>query len=133
MKRTSGVSIIVVTDREYPPRVAFTLLHKITLDFENQFPKEEWSKSKYDTDNSLVWSDLQTILMKYQDPHEADDLMKAKKDLLEAKEIAHQALEKVIERGEKMEQLVSKSNDLSYASKMLFTASADQNSCCILM
>jgi len=132
-KRTSGLSFILVTDKEYPPRVAFTLLHKISMDFENAFSKEEWQKERYDTDGQLKWDDLKMMLDKYQDPHEADDLMKIKQDLAETKEIVHQALEKVMERGEKMENLVSRSNDLSYASKLLFTTSADENSCCILM
>ena len=103
------------------------------MDFESDFPKEEWDNEKYNRDNKLEWSKLKPLLLKYQDPHEADDLMKAKQNLQETKEIVHQALEKVMERGEKMEELVSRSEDLSYASKLLFTTSADENSCCILM
>lgn len=129
-KRTNGLSVVIVTDKEYPPRVAFTLLHKIATDFEEEFTKQHWADKE--SDDSLQWPQLDDMLQRYQDPHEADDILKIKAELNETKEIVHEALEKLIERGEKMDTLVSRSNDLSYASKLLFTSSADQNSCCII-
>ncbi len=39
----------------------------------------------------------------------------------------------VLERGEKLDDLVAKSSDLSTQSKMFYTSAKKQNSCCIVM
>jgi synaptobrevin family protein YKT6 len=44
--------------------------------------------------------------------------MQIQKDLDETKIILHKTIESVLERGEKLEQLVDKSSDLSMASQI---------------
>ena len=44
----------------------------------------------------------------------------------------HQAMETVLEVGEKMENLVDKSSDLSMSSKAFYSTASDQNSCCLV-
>ena len=39
----------------------------------------------------------------------------------------------VLQRGEKLDDLVAKSSDLSAQSKMFYTTAKKQNSCCSLM
>ena len=48
-------------------------------------------------------------MKKYQDPHQVDPMMKMEKDLDETKIILHKSIEAVLERDEKLHDLVAKS------------------------
>jgi synaptobrevin family protein YKT6 len=43
------------------------------------------------------------------------------------------SVEQVLQRGEKLDDLVAKSSDLSAQSKMFYKSAKKQNSCCIVM
>jgi synaptobrevin family protein YKT6 len=129
--RSNGLVGVLVADREYDARVAFTVLYRALLDYEKKYTAKQWSAATQDY--SLNMEDrLQEILTKYQNPTEEDDLLKIRKELEETKAIMHQAIENVLERGEKLDHLVDKSSDLSMSSKAFYSTAADQNSCCIL-
>lgn len=68
-----------------------------------------------------------------QDPQQADKLTKIQKDLDETKITLHQTIESVLQRGEKLENLVDKSSDLSMASQMFYKQARKNNQCCKLM
>ena len=68
-----------------------------------------------------------------QDPVQADKLTKIQKDLDETKITLHQTIESVLQRGEKLENLVDKSSDLSMASQMFYKQARKSNSCCTYM
>ncbi|GJV16335.1 glutathione S-transferase T3-like protein [Tanacetum coccineum] len=53
----------------------------------------------------------------FQDPAEADKLLKIQRELDETKIILHKTIDSVLERGEKLDSLVEKSSDLSAASQ----------------
>lgn len=61
--------------------------------------------------------------MKYQDPQQADSIMKIQKELDETKIVLHKTIESVLERGEKIDTLVAKSDGLSAQSKMFYSES----------
>ena len=67
------------------------------------------------------------------DPVQADKLTKIQQDLDETKIILHKTIESVLDRGEKLDQLVDKSNDLSLASQMFYKQARKTNSCCNFM
>lgn len=69
----------------------------------------------------LALQGLDDTIRKYQDPHEADSIMKIQKDLDETKIILHKTIDGVLERGVKLDNLVEKSTDLSAQSKMYVT------------
>ena len=68
-----------------------------------------------------------------QDPHQADKLAKIQADLDETKVVLHKTIESMLERGEKLDNLVDKSQDLSMASQMFYKQARKTNSCCKLM
>ena len=68
-----------------------------------------------------------------QDPQQADKLTKIQKDLDETKITLHQTIESMLERGEKLENLVDKSSDLSMASQMFYKQAKKNNQCCKMM
>lgn len=68
-----------------------------------------------------------------QDPAQADKLTKIQRDLDETKIVLHKTIESMLERGEKLENLVDKSSDLSLASQMFYKQARKTNSCCKMM
>ncbi|KAL8891150.1 MAG: hypothetical protein Q9215_001746 [Flavoplaca cf. flavocitrina] len=59
--------------------------------------------------------------------------MKIQKELDETKIVLHKTIESVLERGEKIDSLVEKSDGLSAQSKMFYKQAKQQNSCCVIM
>lgn len=84
----------MVTDEEYPVRVAFGLLNKVTDEW-----LEDHSKDEYEVDvtrarqsastgakfQEISWPKLAEYLRKYQDPKQADQIMKVQQELDETK------------------------------------------------
>ena len=72
-------------------------------------------------------------LWSQQNPDEADSLSKIHKDLDETKIILIDNIEQLMNRGEKLDDLVTKSEGLSSSAKMFYKQSRKANSCCIVM
>lgn len=133
--RPEGFAGILITDKSYPIRPAFTLLNKICEDFITQHSIQEinqMSPQESDSSNNLM-PELSNYLTKYQNPHEADALMKVQQELDETKIILQQSIENVLQRGEKLDSLVDKSEALTSSSKTFYKQAKKTNSCCVLM
>lgn len=127
-----GVVAIAVCDNEYNPRVAFTMLAQVMGDFQATFRGKYQLKGQ--KDNFLQWDELHKTLTKFQDPEEADKVLKIKRDIEETKIVMIDAIEKILERGEKIDSLVAKSDDLGAASKTFYGQARKANSgCCSVM
>lgn len=127
--RPSGLVATAVCDAEYPSRVAYTLLMKAHDDFVAKYP--DWNSPSVKL--PLPFPALDEMVNKYQNPAEADSIMKIQKDLDETKIILHKTIDSVLERGVKLDNLVEKSTDLSAQSKMFYKTAKKQNSCCGMM
>lgn len=126
--KTDGLSAVMVTDLEYPARVAFTGLQALLDDFVAAQP--EWRR--VDTDGGADFPGTEATLKKYQNPREVDKIMRITSDLEETKEVLHQTIDAVLERGTKLEELVEKSDDLSAQSKMFYKQAKKTNKCCVI-
>ena len=73
------------------------------------------------------------LVKKYQNPAEADKIMKIQKDLDDTKAILIQSMDKLLDRGEALNSLAAKSDDLSFQSKIFLDQSAGLNSCCSIL
>lgn len=113
--RASGAATVAVCDREYPARVAYTLLMKVHDDFMAEHERA-WETAT----GELPFAGLEAMIRKYQNPTEADSIMRIQKDLDETKIILHKTIDSVLERGVKLDNLVEKSTDLSAQSKMFY-------------
>jgi synaptobrevin family protein YKT6 len=118
---------VCISDHDYPTRVAHTLITKILDDFAAQVPRGEWSRG---TEVSGFSGPLDVHLKKYQDPNSADPMTKVQNELDETKIILHNTIKSVLDRGEKLDDLVEKSEGLSMQSKMFYTTAKKTNSCC---
>lgn len=156
---------IIITDQEYPVRPAFSLLTKLLEDFAAKVPQRSFS-----TPAAINFPEITSYLQKYQDPRQADTIMRVQQELDETKIVLvrpfssfrsvkrgladpllqHKTIESVLQRGEKINDLVDRSNALSAQSKMFYKTakkvcsatsrhirslplSFQQNSCCVVM
>lgn len=127
--RSDGLGGTVTTDKDYPARVAYTLLGLVLDDFVQQHG-DSWKTVT--TPESMPFPKLEEYLQKYQNPAEADKITKIQKDLDETTQILHKTIDAVLERGVKLDNLVEKSNDLSAQSKLFYKSAKKTNSCCVV-
>lgn len=126
--RSDQLACVVVADKDYPTRVCFTVMNKVLDMYSADFPRSSWPQAASD----LSYPPLDTLLAKYQEPREADPLMKVQADLDETKIILHETLDSLMQRGEKLDDLVSKTDMLSGTSKA-FYKEAKGGTCCTLL
>ncbi|KAJ7853501.1 snare protein YKT6 [Mycena olivaceomarginata] len=122
------LAAVIITDQEYPVRPAFSLLAKVLDDFIARVPQDKW-----DNPAAISFPELATYITKYQDPRQADTIMRVQAELDETKIVLHKTIESVLQRGEKLDTLVDRSNHLSAQSKMFYKTAKKQNSCCVIM
>ncbi|KAM0749878.1 snare protein YKT6 [Meredithblackwellia eburnea MCA 4105] len=137
-RASDNLAGVIVTDEEYPVRVVYSLLNKILEEFTTKVSKDVWEakarESRASGKQALVdYPALNEYIVKYQDPKQADTIMKVQQELDETKIILHKTIESVLERGEKLDSLVDKSAALSQSSKTFYKTAKKQNSCCIVM
>lgn len=124
--RTDGLCGCITADAEYPARVAFSLISKLLDDFTAAFP--EWKRET--RNEALTWPAVDEAIVKYQDPAQADQIMRIQKNLDETRDVLHNTIESVLQRGEKLEDLVERSGELSGQSKLFYKNAKRANSCC---
>jgi synaptobrevin family protein YKT6 len=128
--RADGLCGAATCDSEYPPRVAFSLLTKVLEEFAGD--NADWNKEG-GVDGTVPWPPLQPMLEKYQDPTAADSIMKIQKNLDDTRDVLHNTIESVLQRGEKLEDLVERSGELSAQSKLFYKQAKRANSCCAVI
>lgn len=100
--------VCIICDTEYPKRVVFNLIDSVI-----------------NKKNSLRY-----ILEECQDPLKIDQIMRIQKNVDDTKLILYDTIEKALDKGEKLDMLVEKSNELSDTSKDFYKYSKKLNSCC---
>ncbi|GAB2300225.1 VAMP-like protein ykt61 [Dionaea muscipula] len=125
-----GLCALGFMDDHYPVRSAFSLLNQVLDEYQKNFG-ESWRAAQ--SDNTQPWPYLNEALARYQDPAEADKLLKIQRELDETKIILHKTIDSVLERGIKLDSLVEKSSDLSAASQMFYKQAKKTNQCCTIL
>ncbi|KAJ2859238.1 palmitoyltransferase [Coemansia aciculifera] len=128
-RSSNNLCAVVITDREYPGRVALGLAAKM-IDEYTKVHDDRFIDSATGKAGFVV---LKEFIGKYQDPKQADSIMRVQQELDETKVVLHKTIESVLERGEKLDALVDRSNQLSSQSKMFYKTAKKTNSCCIVM
>jgi synaptobrevin family protein YKT6 len=127
--RSDGIGGVVVSVREYSERVAFTLLTQLLDKFLIQYGEIP----SINVDAAMTFDPINEAIVKYQNPTEADKIESIKKELDETMDIIHKTIDSVLDRGDKLNDLVNKSADLSKQSQLFYNTAAKQNSCCVIM
>lgn len=128
--RSEGVAGVVIT-KDYPNLAAHSVLSKLMDQFLSEVPLATIRAAS--KDGAVSFPALQEYLNNYQDANQASSIAKIQQELDETKIVLHKAIDSVLQRGEKLDDLVAKSSDLSAQSKMFYTSAKKQNSCCIVM
>jgi synaptobrevin family protein YKT6 len=71
---------VIITDHEYPVRPAFSLLTKVLDEFTAKV-----SQSSFKNPSAITFPEINTYIQKYQDPRQADAIMKVQQELDETK------------------------------------------------
>lgn len=127
---STNVGVSVITDGEYPARVAFGLIAKTLEEFQKLYASKVDGTTQ---DADLQVPALEGLLKEYQDPTKSDSISKIQKDLDETKEVLVKSIDQLLVRGEKLDALAEKSNDLSFQSKAFLKQSEKMNSCCTII
>lgn len=130
--RADGLCGTATCDAEYPPRVAFSLLTKLLEDFHASIGGWQTKKAG-EPPLEATWAPAEALLEKYKDPAAGDSIMKIQKNLDETRDVLHNTIESVLQRGEKLEDLVERSGELSAQSKMFYKQAKRANSCCAVV
>ncbi|KAK9716186.1 hypothetical protein RND81_06G216600 [Saponaria officinalis] len=125
-----GLCVVGFMDDHYPVRSSFSVLNKVMDEYQKNFG-ESWRNVT--TESTETWPYLNEALTKFQDPAEADKLLKIQRELDETKIILHRTIDSVLERGEKLDSLVEKSADLSAQSQFFYKQAKKTNSCCSIL
>lgn len=128
--KENNLSGVLISDNDYPKRVAFTLLGKILDEFLEEYPLYKLESLEQ---RDVVFPKCSEYLVKYQNPNEADPMMKVKAELDETKIVLHETIQSVLERGEKLDEIVKKSEELSVQSKTFYQTAKKANSCCTIL
>ncbi|KAK6100651.1 hypothetical protein QQG55_1535 [Brugia pahangi] len=126
--RQDGLSGICITDAEYQQRIAFTMLRRILDDFATKVLSVQWPQIKNEKD--CTYTGLPDLLMKWQNPREADAMTRVQEEVEETKVVLHNTIQSVLERGEKLDDLIAASEGLSNQSKLFYTQARKMNKCC---
>ena len=123
--RADGLAATATCDAEYPARAAFSLLAPALAEFERASPG--W-RAGLERD----WPPLAEHLRRARDPKAYDRIAKIQGDLDETTDVLHKTIDNLLERGEKLDSLVERSDDLSKQSKMFYKQARKTNSCCVV-
>eukprot|EP00923_Selenidium_pygospionis_P029450 GHVN01052547.1.p2 GENE.GHVN01052547.1~~GHVN01052547.1.p2 ORF type:complete len:201 (+),score=31.74 GHVN01052547.1:3543-4145(+) len=123
----SGLAAAACTDAEYPVRVVFSMLSIILRQFEAKF-QSEWATAEADT--QFEFPEGEALFTEYQNPMEADKLLKVQNELDEVKDVMLKNIDDLFQRGETLDSLMDKSEDLSAASTQFYRTAKKNNQCC---
>ncbi|CAD6188536.1 unnamed protein product [Caenorhabditis auriculariae] len=129
--RNDGLGAVCVTDAEYQARVAMSCLSRVLDDFTSKVSAVQWPQIKSDKD--CTYNGLPELLAKWQNPRDADPMTRVQEEVEETKIVMHNTIQSVLDRGEKLDDLVKKSENLSDQSKLFYTQARKMNKCCNYM
>merc|ERR1712086_294807 len=123
----------MVTDMDYPARTVYRLINQLLVLFSDNYRQRIVdSPNPISKDLDLDFPPLAEFLANYQDPQSADVAFQIMQDLDQTKEVMYKTIDQVIKRGESLESIMSKSEDLSGAS-MKFYKTSKKTKCCTIL
>lgn len=125
----SGLSLTVLSSANYPMRVAFGLINEALRLFQAKCTGQ-WEERTEDVAGDSLLPEGAELLKKYQNPIEADKLLKVQRDLDEVKDVMLKNIDELLQRGEKLDDLMQRSEDLSNTSYQFYRQAKKTNSCC---
>ena len=126
--KASELVFIAITDIIYPQYLVFRLLQEIQENYINNIVL-----SQLNPKDVFISNFLQSYFMKSQTPEELSKIYTIQMKIKSTKESVQMSLEKMLERGEKLETLINQTQDLSKISKNFLYTSKKMNRCCVIL
>ncbi|KAL7713844.1 Uncharacterized protein QTN25_008576 [Entamoeba marina] len=123
-----GLAVVAITTKPFPDRVATVVITKILTAFRQAYKGPPINTITKDL--QFKYPEVTALFKQYVDPKKGDQLTKIQTDLNETQEILVKAIDDLLERGEKLDDLVQESTDLSVTSKAFMRQAESMNSCC---
>ncbi len=124
------IGVTLISDEEYPKRVAIDFLLKIHDNFKTFLAQQNVNLNSIEEDTDLKFDYIATEIEAWQDPSKKDNIMKLQNELNDVQDIMRQNLNELLKREENLESLMAKSQDLSSASVNFYKQAKKTNSCC---
>ena len=124
------IGVTLISDEEYPKRVAIDFLLKIHDNFKTFLAQQNVNLNSIEKDTDLKFDYIATEIEAWQDPSKKDNIMKLQNELNDVTDIMRQNLNELLKREENLESLMAKSQDLSSASVNFYKQAKKTNSCC---
>ena len=124
------IGVTLISDEEYPKRVAIDFLLKIHDNFKTFLAQQNVNLNSIEKDTDLKFDYIATEIEAWQDPSKKDNIMKLQNELNDVQDIMRQNLNELLKREENLESLMAKSQDLSLASVNFYKQAKKTNSCC---
>eukprot|EP01071_Lankesteria_metandrocarpae_P006260 Lankesteria_metandrocarpae@DN4296_c0_g1_i1.p2 len=124
------LGVMLITDEDYPPRVAFKCISDITDRFREDVETSEWKAATLD--NSIGFKEsLRHVLSTYTDPTEFDSLTMTNRKLEATRSLMETNIQTLLRHNEDLETLMKQSDDVSDQSKQMFeTSKKVRKGCC---
>ena len=122
------LAVTAITTKSYPDRVATVILSKIMKAFRQAYQGPGFSTITHDL--QFKYGIVSTTFKEYVDPKKGDHLTQIQTDLTETQDILVKAIDDLLERGEKLDDLIQESDDLSATSKTFMRQAKSMNGCC---
>ncbi|GAW82316.1 VAMP-like protein YKT62 [Plasmodium gonderi] len=130
--KENNISVLVLSTKSYPLRIAFGLIDNAQKLFQKKCRGRYENITQDLKEGTLFANELNELLTQYQNPSEADKLSRVQKDLDEVKDVMLKNIEDLLQRGEKLDDLMKKSQDLSNSSYQFYRQAKKNNQCCKL-
>eukprot|EP00617_Octactis_speculum_P018812 CAMPEP_0185757102 /NCGR_PEP_ID=MMETSP1174-20130828/15540_1 /TAXON_ID=35687 /ORGANISM="Dictyocha speculum, Strain CCMP1381" /LENGTH=205 /DNA_ID=CAMNT_0028436373 /DNA_START=33 /DNA_END=650 /DNA_ORIENTATION=- len=129
--RSDGLAATLTGDTEYPTRVAFAVLNEVLDSFSTDPYTSGW-EGVVENNAFGRWVPLNEKLATCQDPASFDKILRIQNDLQSTQKVLHSTIDNLLERGEKLDDLVQRSDELSATSKQFYRQARKSNSCCVI-
>lgn len=123
-----GLCTVIITDTAYPESAAKKVLLTVQRTFCEYYSTDIFKN--YEADQTMKFPELDEMIQKYQDPKEADKLIKIESELNEIQGMLTKTMEDLMDRGEKLEDLMKQSDDISNMAYNFYSKSKDANKKC---
>mmetsp|Transcript_71926 Transcript_71926/g.192067 ORF Transcript_71926/g.192067 Transcript_71926/m.192067 type:complete len:156 (-) Transcript_71926:160-627(-) len=102
---------LAMTTKDFERRISFAFLEKISGEFESQFAESIATAVAYEM-NKRFSKNLSDNMESFSNSVKSDRINVLKGDIEDVKQVMADNIERILERGEKIELLVDKTNDL---------------------
>ena len=130
---SDNLGISIITDEEYPKRVAFDLIYKIMQELNDYVFTNKMSLTNIKSDTDIKFKYIDTIVKEWQDPSNKDSIMILQNELDGVTQIMKKNLQDLLKREENLDALMAKSNDLSKISVDFYKKAKSSNKKCCSM